>query len=175
MADEYFIYRNSDTEPIPYVTHLMFDDTFNREIDIPDTITHLIFGWRYNQPTTLPPTITHLTFGGLYNQPVILPNTITHLTFGTFYNQPTHLPSSITNLIFGEKYNQPTHLPPYLERFILENTDNYKQYKEQLLNSPYLIHTNIRDKDIKQQAAINSHNLNKISIVLTKLCLSLIN
>ena len=57
------------------------------------------------------------------------------------------------------------------------NCDIYNdlQYADQLLNCPYLTYTSILDLDIKQRTIINKHNLEKISIVLTQLCLSLIN
>ena len=57
---------------------------------------------------------------------------------------------------------------------MLDNPSAYRQYKEQLLNSLYLVRTNIHDKDIQQRIEINKHNLEKMSIDLTKLCLSLI-
>ena len=108
--------KSIDSLQLPLLTHLTFGQTFNQFIYfLPTSIIHLTFGQNFNQPINfLPSSITYIKFGSLFNQPInSLPSSITHLILGYVFNQSLDfLPVSITHLSIGECFKQPiNHLP----------------------------------------------------------------
>jgi len=110
---KYIYLQTYDAAIPPYVTHLTFDDAFNKSIDgyLPTSVTHLTLGYNFNQPiNNVPASITHLTFGDSFNQPINkISQYITHLTFGEKFNHPINnlIPQTVTHLTFGNKFNHP--------------------------------------------------------------------
>jgi len=104
----------------PYMTHLIFSNNFNQEINIdvlPKSLTHLTLSTNYrykdqikeNYPNVnikfvdnvLPSSITHLIFGYNFNQEIqsnILPLSLTHLTFSTSYNYKDQIKKKLSNV-----------------------------------------------------------------------------
>jgi hypothetical protein len=82
------------------ITHMKFNDLYNKSEIIPNTVIHLCFGICYNQSIHIPNNIEYLTFGTYFNQLVNIPNSVSHLLFGSYYNQPINIPNSIIYLKF---------------------------------------------------------------------------
>lgn len=93
------------------VTHLYFENAFNRHIIIPETVTHLMFGQEFNLPVIIPNSVKYLIFGNHFNKPVVIPNSVTHLQFGNQFNQYIVIPDSVIYLEFGEDFNKPITIP----------------------------------------------------------------
>ena len=120
---------NSVFEFPPYITHLTFDDEFNKlvpSILSSSSVTHLKFGRKFDQPiqpASLPSSITHLIFGEQYNQASLeFPPNLLSLTFGCpFFSRPiNNLPPSLLHLSFNNFYPYSIlNFPPNLVR--LEN------------------------------------------------------
>lgn len=108
------------------ITHLIFDNLFNRQILLPTSIIHLTFGSYYDQETIIPPLVTHLIFGRLYNKPTVLHDGIIFLEFGNRYNRSTNLPNSLKHLIFGSGYYRKTILPSSITHVTFGNCFNYE-------------------------------------------------
>ena len=64
--DEQIILLNKITKP----THLILENKFNQEINLPHTLTHLIIGDNFNQEINLPQTLTHLIMGFYFNKEI---------------------------------------------------------------------------------------------------------
>jgi len=109
------VYFKASKRNIPlFVTHLTFDDEFDKSIDgcIPASVTHLKFGRLFNRQINncIPSSVIHLTFGMWFNQPIknCIPQSVTHLIFGTRFDQPisNNIPSSVTHIKFGSFFDQ---------------------------------------------------------------------
>ena len=52
----------SDLGIYKFATELIFSDSYNKIVNIPESVTNLTFGKNYNHPTNIPNSVTHLTF-----------------------------------------------------------------------------------------------------------------
>ena len=114
----YFNYR---VESLPQtITHLVFGDSFNKEINIgnlPPNLTHLFCGNSFNKKVNnLPPNITHLSLGNSFTKSIDdIPLSITHLSFGHSFNRSINNLSSRSNLkslTLGDLFGQPLEKLP---------------------------------------------------------------
>ena len=91
------------------VTHLVFGDHFNKNIDglIPSSVTHLTFGKNFCKSIrNIPSSITHLILGEHFQCMINIPFSVTHLTLENYRGSLTNLPSSVTHLVIHENYSR---------------------------------------------------------------------
>ena len=119
------------------MTHLTFGYSFNKPINLPNSLTHLTFGYSFNQLIDLPNNLTHLTFGYKFNQPITLPDSLTYLYLEYSFSKPLRFRKDYSNnksklkIIFNYKYFDkifPIEEQYNFENFILLN------YKKEIIN-----------------------------------------
>jgi hypothetical protein len=95
----------------PTVKKVWLSDSFNRKIDLPDSLEEIIFGYEFNQKVVLPPRAIKVTFGNRFNQEIDLPDSLKEIVFGECFNKPIKkLPPNLRRLVVGKHLKD--SLPP---------------------------------------------------------------
>lgn len=159
--------------------YLHLPDSFDKLIDLVETLTHIIFGYEFNQLVNLPKFVKYLEFGYCFNQLINLPDSLEFLSIEQFFNQQLNfnniihltinspnmhlfenLPNSLEILVIGDKINVPLdNLPNGIKKIIFDNGYQRPIYSRELNNLPNSI----------EQIELHSFYDKKISNIPTNL------
>lgn len=93
--------------------------SFNKPLDLPNTLRELALGESYDWPIVVPLRLEELLFAykGVFNHPLTLPekSSLKTLQLPRMFNRPINLVEGLESLGFGKNFNVPVTLPSTLK------------------------------------------------------------
>lgn len=98
-----------------HITHVEFDDDFDSDIIIPNSVVFLKTGRQFDRQIIIPAFVKCLILGGYFNQLIVLPNSIEFIDFGPYFNQHVILPALVEYVKFWHLFDQEIILPNFIK------------------------------------------------------------
>jgi hypothetical protein len=160
----------SNLEKCINLKEVVYNDSFNVNVKLPNSITTLIFGDSFDKYIeNFPNSIEFLVFGKGFDQPIgNLPPTLNYLMFGSDFNQNIdNLPRRLKCLILGDSFNtEIKNLPFLLKVFVVSNNTDRFNYRLGDITTIVDLHMIIMEQrlDFKEEMNLLTYVIDKYDL-----------